>query len=169
MKSSKFFIAALESGVDRSDFDCGVEPLNRYFKTQVGQDIKRRITSCFIAIHPDGDIAGFYTLAAANIALKDLPSNLTKKLPRYPTVPAVRLGRLAVSVNCRGRGLGAALLADALTRSLKADIAAYAMLVDAKDQTAAQFYEYHGFIATKEDPNILYLPLATAQSFINKD
>ncbi|MCD8504296.1 MAG: GNAT family N-acetyltransferase [Burkholderiaceae bacterium] len=168
MKSSKFFITALESSVDRSDFDCGVEPLNRYFTTQVGQDIKRRITSCFIATHSDGDIAGFYTLAAASIALKDLPSNLTKKLPRYPSVPAVRLGRLAVSVSYRGRGLGAALLADALTRSLQADIAAYAMLVNAKDETAAKFYEHHGFMATKEDPDILYLPLATAKQILSK-
>ena len=169
MKSAKFHVHALDSGVDRSGFDCGIESLNRYFITQVGQDIKRRMTSCFIATNPDVDIAGFYTLAAAGIALNNLPPSLTKKMPRYPTVPAVRLGRLAVALTYKGQGLGAALLADALTKTLQADIAAYAMLVDAKDETAAQFYAHHGFSSVQEKPNLLYLPLATAQSVLNKN
>ena len=59
-------------------------------------------------------IAGYYTLASASILLSDLPETLAKKLPRYPSVPAVRMGRLAVSDSFKGKGLGAALLADAL-------------------------------------------------------
>jgi predicted N-acetyltransferase YhbS len=67
--------------------------------------------------------------------LTDLPENLTKKLPRYPTVPAVRMARLAVDQSDKGKGLGATLLADALRRAATAGIAAYAFVVDAKDES----------------------------------
>ena len=76
---------------------CGVEPLDRDFHTQVTQDVRRRSTACYVALEEQGmKIAGFYTLAAAGILLSDLPEPLRKKLPRYPTVPVARLGRLAV-------------------------------------------------------------------------
>ena len=96
-------------------------PLDRYFKTQVSQDIKRRVTACFTALDAQGHIAGYYTLASASILLTDLAEPLAKRMPRYPNVPAVRMGRLAVARNFRGRGLGAALLADALRRATTAE------------------------------------------------
>jgi GNAT superfamily N-acetyltransferase len=92
-------------------------------------------------------IAGYYTLASASLLLADLPASTGKKLPRYPTVPAVRMGRLAVGRAFKGQGLGGALLADALDRSARSEIAAYALMVDAKDEAAAAFYQHHGFIA----------------------
>jgi GNAT superfamily N-acetyltransferase len=95
--------------------------LDRYFKTQVSQDIKRRVTACFTALDAQGHIAGYYTLASASILLTDLAEPLARKMPRYPNVPAVRMGRLAVDQNFKGQGLGAALLADALRRATTAE------------------------------------------------
>lgn len=161
-----FSVVPLDLDTDRSGFECGVEPLNRYFKTQVSQDIKRRVTACFTALDVSGRVAGYYTLASASILLTDLAENLAKKLPRYPHVPAVRMGRLAVDQDFKSKGLGAALLADALRRAVTAEIAAYAFVVDAKDEVAAEFYAHHGFIATADNPLFLYLPLATVKDLI---
>ncbi len=164
--AAKFKVEPLDLSGDRAGFDCDVEALNRYFHTQVGQDIKRRVTACFVARDTDGRIVGYYTLASASVPLTDLPEALAKKLPRYPSVPAVRMGRLAVDHACRGQGLGGALLADALRRSIAAEIAAYALVVDAKDTAAADFYAHHGFVALPDQPLCLFLPLATVKPLL---
>lgn len=162
----KFSVVPLDLAVNRAEFTCGVEPLDRYFRNQVGQDIKRRIAACFVANDASGQVAGYYTLASASLSLSDLPSALVKKLPRYPSVPAVRMGRLAVSEVSKGKGLGAALLADAIRRVALAEIAAYAVIVDAKDEAAAGFYVHHGFIPLPEQPLCLFLPLASVKSLV---
>ena len=161
MSGAQFRVARLESGHSRSAFCSGSEPLDRYFKQQVTQDIRRRVTACYVALTDDQQMAGYYTLASASILLSDLPMALVKKLPRYPTVPAIRMGRLAVDKAFHGLGLGAALLADALARSIRSDIAAYALLVDAKDESAEAFYRHHGFIKFPSQALNLFLPLAT--------
>ena len=162
----QFVVDSLDLSSDRSGFECGVTPLDRYFQTQVSQDIKRRVTACFVATDAHGQIAGYYTLASASVLLADLPQALAKKLPRYPSVPAVRMGRLAVDQTFKGEGLGAALLADALRRAVTAEIAAYAFVVDAKDETAASFYAHHGFMALPDQPLFLFIPLATVKDLI---
>lgn len=164
MDQSRFQLMALALEADRSRFNSGSEPLDRYFQLQVGQDIRRRVASCFVAMSADGRMAGYYTLASASLLLSDLPLTLKKKLPRYPTVPAVRMGRLAVDQDFRGMGLGAALLADALIRASRSEIASYALMVDAKDDAAAAFYQHHGFIALADLPLTLFLPLASVRS-----
>ena len=161
---NKYFMGALDLTADRSDFECGVEALDLYLRTQVNQDIKRRVSACFVARHATGQIAGYYTLSSASVALSALPEVLTKKLPRYPSVPAVRMGRLAIATVFKGKGLGAALLAVALRRACNAEIAAYALVVDAKDMNAARFYTHHGFISLPEQPLCLLLPLATVKA-----
>ena len=93
-----------------------------------------------------------------------LPDSISQKLPRFPTMPAVRIGRLAVDNSFNGQGLGGALLADALTRAVHSDIASYAMIVEAKDTEASAFYRHYGFIAFPDKPLILFLPMATVQS-----
>lgn len=158
-----FSVVPLHPKADRSRFDCGVEPLNHYLKSQATQDIKRRVTACFTALNQDQEIAGYYTLASASIHLVDLPEQLAKKLPRYPSVPAVRMGRLTVDQAFHGQGLGAALLADALRRAASAEIAAYALMVDAKDAQAARFYAHHGFMVMVDAPLFLFLPLAAVK------
>jgi ribosomal protein S18 acetylase RimI-like enzyme len=160
-----FRIELLGPQHDRTQFCSGSTPLDSYFQQQVSQDARRRITTCFVTINKDQQIAGFYTLASTSIVLTDLPRAIGKKLPRYPTVPAVRMGRLAVDQNFKGAGLGGALLADALARASKAEIAAFALVVDAKDSIASEFYRHHGFISFAGSPMSLFLPLATASAF----
>jgi predicted GNAT family N-acyltransferase len=112
-----FTVVPLADAQERMAFSCGVPALDRGFHQQVSQDIRRRVTSCWVAQTLDGTVAGYYTLASTSVALSDLPAEMAKKLPRYPLVPAVRMGRLAVGSAHRGMGLGAALLANALQRA----------------------------------------------------
>ncbi len=150
----------------RNEFDCGDVDLDRYFKTQVTQDIRRHVAHCFVAVNGLGQVVGYYTLAASSVLLADLPQALAKKLPRYPTVPVARMGRLAVTQSSQQIGLGSALLADALTRVFQADVAAYAMVVDAKHQEAALFYEKHGFKQFSSQPMSLWLPINAVVSLM---
>ncbi len=159
MNSAPFQLAPLNAEHDRSTFNSGSEPLDRYLREQVTQDFRRRVAACFVALADGQRIAGYYTLASASLLLADLPASTGKKLPRYPTVPAVRIGRLAVNQAFQGQGLGSALLADALDRAASAEIAAYALMVDAKDEAAAAFYRHHGFIALPDAALTLFLPL----------
>ncbi len=161
--TAPFRLEALSEAHDRAAFACGEEALDRYFQTHVTQDIRRNITNCFVAIEAaSGRTAAYYTLAASSIPTPDLPPELTRKLPRYPTIPAVRIGRLAVDQRFHGRGLGAALLADAARRTLGAAPAAFALVVDAKNDQAVAFYQHHGFLPFASQPRTLFLPLATA-------
>lgn len=163
MSGAPFLVVPLNEAHDRSAFHCDSEPLNRYLREQVTQDIRRRVAACFVALTDDRKVAGYYTLASASLLLADLPASTIQKLPRYPTVPAVRMGRLAVDQTFKGQGLGGALLADALHRAARSEVAAFALMVDAKDEAAAAFYRHHGFIALPESALRLFLPLATVR------
>lgn len=163
MSGAPFRLVPLDAAHDRAGFNSNSEPLNRYLREQVTQDIRRRVAACFVALADEQCIAGYYTLASASLLLSDPPACTGKKLPRYPTVPAVRMGRLAIDQAFKGQGLGGALLADALDRAARSEIAAFALMVDAKDETAAAFYQHHGFIALPDLPLTLFLPLATVQ------
>jgi len=145
---------------DRSAFSCGVEPLDRYIRVQAGQDTRKRVSSCFVLTDDGGSLAGYYTLSATSIALADLPPELAKRLPRYPTVPATLMGRLAVDHGRRGQRLGELLLFDAFSRTLRSDIASYAFVVDAKDDAAEAFYERYRFIRLSSAGRRRFLPLA---------
>ncbi len=156
-----FLIEALGPDHDRAGFSCGIDALDRYFREQVTQDVRRRATACYVALEaPRAKIAGYYTLSAAGVPLADLPAKLTRRLPRYPSVPVARLGRLAVDQAYRGRKLGGALLWDAVARSLRSEIAVFALVVDAKNETAEAFYLHHGFVSFGSQPRQLVLPLA---------
>lgn len=163
MSRAPFQLAPLDTTHDRTGFNSDSEPLNRHLREQVTQDIRRRVAVCFVALADGQRIAGYYTLASASLPLSELPDSIGKKLPRYPTVPTVRMGRLAVDQDFKGQGLGGALLADALDRAARAEIAAFALMVDAKDVAATAFYQHHGFIALPDSPRTLFLPLATVQ------
>ncbi|MBR8247245.1 GNAT family N-acetyltransferase [Burkholderia cenocepacia] len=162
MSGAQLVVAALEAAHDRSRFACGTPALDRYLREVVTQDVRRRVAACFVML--DGDVvAGYYTLSAASVALTDLPHAIARKLPRYPAIPVVRMGRLAVDQAYRGRRLGAALLVNALQRAAKSEIAAVALTVDAKDETAAAFYRHFGFAPLTSDPLALFMPLATVK------
>lgn len=135
---------------NRAGFDCGVEPLNDYLKTRAAQDMKRRAAGCWVlaAVDAPERILGYYTLSPEAVDLSALGSAdpaLAKKLPRYPRLGAVLLGRLAVDVSARGQGLGEFLLLDAMTRILRAEIPAVLMVTDPKDDKAEAFYRKFGF------------------------
>ena len=139
--------------------------LNEYLAKRAGREQRKRFCTCFLAISNATDrIDGFYTLSSSSIALADLAPAVKKKLPRYQDVPVARIGRLAVDRAAQGKKLGAALVVDALTRILNSDIGCYAIVVDAKDEKAISFYLHIGFESLQDKPDILYLPIATAQS-----
>ena len=141
-----FRVEVLGPGHARDDFSCGVESLDHYLARQATQDVRRRASACFVALEARSDkVAGYYTLAASGVPLTDLPESLTKRLPRYPSVPVARVGRLAVDRAFQGQKLGGALLADAAVRASRSEVAVFALVVDAKDDAAEAFYRHHGF------------------------
>ena len=144
---------------DRATFSSGSDSLDGYFHKQVTQDMRRRIATCFVAVTDDGKVAGFYTLAATSLAFDRLSPERARKLPRYPVVPAILLGRLAVATTHQGRRLGGALVADALLRSARAEIAGHVLVVDAIDAEAARFYAHLGFEALADEPRRLIRPV----------
>ncbi|HEY5209158.1 MAG TPA: GNAT family N-acetyltransferase [Stellaceae bacterium] len=161
--TAPFVIMPLSPNHDRLAFSCGVAALDAYLHRQAGQDVRRRVANCFVAILPDARlIAGYYTLSAASIPVTDLPPALAHRLPRYPIVPTALVGRLAVDRQYAKRGLGGALLFDALERAANADPAIFALVVDAKDAHAADFYRHFGFQPFASRPMSFFLALATA-------
>jgi predicted GNAT family N-acyltransferase len=88
-----------------------------------------------------------------------MPVQLAKRLPRYPSVPVARLGRLAIALAYQGRKLGGALLWDAIARAGRSEVAVYAVVVDAKDERAESFYRHHGFVAFGKTSRTLILPV----------
>jgi len=147
---------------DRTAFYCGADALDRYLKQQARQDADKRVAAPFVAVNPPNTrVLGYYTLSASVVTLTDLPDELTRKLPRYPQLPVTLLGRLAVDQSARGQRVGEHLLLDALHRSLTHadEIAAMAVVVDAKDENAAAFYRHYGFIPLQAQPRRLYVPM----------
>ena len=153
----------------RAAFSCGVEVLDRYLQKQAGQDVSKHIAAAFV-ITPDGvTIAGFYTLSAHVVSLGELPENVSKRLPRYPNVPATLLGRLAVSREFQGGGPGELLSIDALKRVLLStrEIASAVVVVDAKVERAREFYLRHDFIRLPLQPNRLFYPVRTIEKLFS--
>jgi GNAT superfamily N-acetyltransferase len=160
--AASFRIEPLSGDHDQSQFLSGSATLDRYFRKQASQDTKRRIATCFVAVGIEtNSVAGYYTLSASGVSLNDLPPGLTKKLPRYPVVPAALLGRLAIDRSYQGKGLGGVLLGDALMRTARAELGVFAMVVDAKDEGAQRFYEHYGFTLLPGEMRRLCLPIAT--------
>ena len=162
MSNAPLRVVPLETAHDRTVFNSGSDPLDRYLREQVTQDIRRRVAACFVALTDEHRIVGYYSLASASLLLADLPQSSSKRLPRFPSVPVVRLGRLAVDLRYKGQGLGGSLLADALDRAARPEIDACALMVDALGRTVVTFYKHHGFIALPDSPMALFLPFATA-------
>lgn len=165
--TARFVIEPLAKGHQRSGFVCGDERIDAYFQETVSQDVKRKYATCFVAREIATDrVAGFYTLSSSNVPLTEVPEGLARKLPRYPTVPAVLIGWLGRHLDYAGIGLGEALLFDAIRTVATAPIGAHAVFADAIDDRAAAFYAAFGFLPLTSRPRTLYLPVATAISMI---
>ncbi len=149
---------------DRAGFSCGQPDLDEWFRFRAGQDEKRNVARVFVAVDVEMGVLGFYSLSSLSFSLESLPEEIARKLPRYDAIPAALIGRLARDERARGRGLGEILLVDAIRRILEAgrSIAVFAIVVDAKDERAADFYRTFEFQPFPLQPNRLFLPTATA-------
>ena len=150
--------------VNRKNFDCGVNSLNEYLKKYAWQNFKKNVGVTILAFEEGSrdKILGYYTVSMAQIDFEHLPLELSKGLPRYP-VPAMRIGRIAVDRSAQAKGVGSALLKDALRRAvaLSTEVGTSAVLVDAINEQAKGFYEHYGFVALNDLPSALVLPVAT--------
>jgi predicted GNAT family N-acyltransferase len=160
-----FDVEPLGSKHDREAFTCSSEPLQRYLRNQAKQDARKHAAVVYVLTPNGRTIAGYYTLSQFSIKLHDIPFETARGLARYPDVPATLIGRLALDDNYRGKGLGEKLLLDALQRCLvqSRQIASCAVVVDAKDAQAKDFYQKYGFLALPGIPNRLFLPMATIE------
>jgi len=155
---------------DRAAFSCGDEALDRYLRQQATQDTRNWVAAPFVLRDPESPrIIGYYTLSTFSIELRDLPTELARRLPRYPRLPAVLIGRLAVDREFNGKGWGGVLLLDALRRSLEQtrQIAAMAVVVEAKNDRARAFYEKYGFVQFSGHEYRLFLPMGTVEQLLS--
>ncbi len=149
-------MAKLSSEHDSAEFDCGQVALNTFIRRHALPGQRAHGSQTYVAtVGPV--IVGYHTLVVGEVAYDDAPERLAKGLPRHP-VPVLLLARLAVDQRWQGRGLGAALVADALRRTLQvADIVGVrAFLVHAKDEAAQSFYTHLGFEPFPGEPLTLY-------------
>lgn len=151
---------------DRDGFTCGVAALDDYLRQRAGQHQRDGIATTHVLIDEayPGKILGYCALSAAQLHLHELREADRKRLPAYP-VPAIRVGRLAVSQAEQGKGYGALLLGHAvnLALSVRLTMGVRVLVVDAKDAKAAAFYECHGFRRTADAALTLYLPVASLE------
>jgi ribosomal protein S18 acetylase RimI-like enzyme len=156
----------LTPDMDKSGFACGEPALDAYLQKQAGQDVKRGFATVVAARESSSPnvIAGFYTLCAASILLTALPEDIARKMPRYPSVPAIRLGRLAVSAAMQRQHIGSLLVMDALLRACRNELAWAALLVDAKSDLAAAFYEKFLFQRFQENNFSLWMHRKQAEA-----
>lgn len=153
---------------DRASFESGVEPLDRYFRTQAGQDARKNMAAPFVLVLADGAIAGYYTLSSTAVNVGEWPAQTVRKLPRYPLIPATLLGRLAVDRRHQGNGYGRFLLADALFRAVSSEIASFAVIVDAKDENARRFYERESFLPFPDQLLKLFRPMTDIEELFKQ-
>jgi GNAT superfamily N-acetyltransferase len=155
---------------DRAAFTSGQPDIDDWFRRRAGQDERRNIARVFVAIDDERTVIGFYSLSSYTLALDDLPADLARRLPRYDAIPAARIGRLARDQRVRGRGVGELLLADAVRRILGAarSVAVFAIVVDAKDDTAVLFYRRFGFLPFPLQPRRLFLLTSTALAALER-
>ncbi|MDQ6761091.1 MAG: GNAT family N-acetyltransferase [Bacteroidota bacterium] len=148
----------------KREFSCGKKILDDYFHTQAKQDVKRKLSACFVLAAEDNKVKGYYTLSSASINREILPENIIKKLPpSYQNLPATLLGRLAIDNNYKGQKLGELILIEALKRSYEVSlnsIGSMVVIVDPIDDEAIKFYSKYGFILLA-DSKKMFIPMET--------
>jgi len=165
-------IEPLNADHDRTAFACGVEALERYIQHSAGQDMRRSVAVVYVLVETatPQTIAGFYTLSASSVPLEAFPNEVARRLPRYPRIPVALIGRMATDVRYRGQHCGARLLVDALARSCaisEQGMGVAAVVVDAKTEHVAAFYERFGFMRfTDTVPPRLFIPIKTAREAV---
>jgi len=163
--------APLAKSHDRAAFDCGDPDLNLYLQKYARQNHESGGAKCFVAAPAAAParILGFYTLSPASLEYARTPALAKKGLARYD-VPVFRLGRLAVDKTAQGRGLGGALLLRAADRCIRVaqEVGGVALLIDAKTDRAARWYESYGALRLDDAPLSLVLPLTVAADALKR-
>lgn len=155
---------------DRANFDCGETALNEFLRRHARQSHQRGGAKTFVAVEDENSsrILGFYSLAPASLAFERTPAVVKRGLARHE-VPVFRLARLAVDRSVHGAGLGGQLLVAAGRRCLRAaaQVGGVALLIDAKDDQAAEWYARFGAIPLLDTPLSLLLPLQTIHTALD--
>jgi GNAT superfamily N-acetyltransferase len=165
----EFFAEPLGPQHNRAAFSCEVEPLDRYLKQQANQDSRKSLSVTYVLVPAENRsrVAGYYTVSSDVIPIEDLPPELVRKLrlPRYDTIPATLIGRLARDVSYKGKGIGELLVSNALQLAWRTSqsVASWAVTVDSKDEKASRLYLGFGFIPFADAPRRLYLPMRTIE------
>ncbi len=154
----------------RAEFTCGQPELDDWFHRRASQDDRRNIARVFVAADDALGVIGFYSLSSFTLSMDNVWEEIARKLPRYDAIPAALIGRLARDTRVRGQGIGEFLLADAVRRTLGAGktLAVFAIVVEAKDQRAVDFYKGFGFQSFPLQPNRMFLLTSTAATAIER-
>ncbi|MFW6222938.1 MAG: GNAT family N-acetyltransferase [Bacteroidota bacterium] len=154
----------LNSKHNKKNFSCGNNLLDNYFWKQAKQDVKRKLSTCFVLVDEEsGKISGYYTLSSNSISHYLMPDSFRQKLPKsYLSIPTILLGRLAIDKDFQGRGIGKILLIDSLKRcyNTSGTIGTFAVIVDPLDEKAEKFYNKYGFIKLP-DSGKMFFPMKT--------
>jgi len=170
MPAAEFELEPLGPRHDRERFDSGVDSLDRYFRTQAAQDVRRRANAVSVMVRPERptEVVGYFTLCAIGLAPGEVPEATRRRLPRYPQVSATLLGRLAVAQSEQGRGVGGALLSRALEMAWRnAAVVGSCMVVGAAlDERAAALYEAHRFVRLASSMRLI-LPMRSRGGLVS--
>jgi len=150
---------------EKAKFTCGKVMLDNYIQKQAKQDVKGKVSVCFVLSDDNKEIKGYYTLSNGSIPRFQLPESIIKQIPKYKDLPVTLLGRLAIDNKFKGQKLGALILLDALKRSFDisaTSVASMAVIVDPIDQEAIDFYTKFGFILLP-DSGRMFLPMGTIE------
>ncbi len=142
---------------DLSGFDCGKQPLNDFLLNFALQNQAGGSSRTYVVLR-ENRVVGYYSLAPASVLPADAPARVTKGQGNYP-VPVILMARLGLDSKEQGKGLGKALLRDALRRALQGSeaIGGRAFLVHAKDEDARAFYSKFGMEESPTNPLHLFL------------
>lgn len=166
-----YLTVPLDSNHNRNRFSCEKDLLDNYFRKQAKQDVKRKLSACFVSVDKtSGNVSGYYTLSGNSISNDLIPDSFRKKLPKsYLSLPTILIGRLAIDKNFQGQGLGKLLLFDALKRCYDTSylIGAYSVVVDPLDDGAERFYGKYGFIKLPGSGK-MFLPMKTIKELFEE-
>lgn len=148
----------LTSHHQRHAFICESDVLTRYLQEQASQDMRKKLSVCFVGCNQAGEILGYYTLATAGLPRALIPDVYRKQLPYTYDAPVILLGRLARHIHVKGQKVGELLLVDALLRAYHIatqSVGAMAVVVDPIDEKAAAFYKAYGFEGLHDSTRML--------------
>lgn len=148
------------------NFSCNIKELDIYLKRFAKANHRKNIGKSFVLVE-ENVVIGFYAISMASIEFQNIPENFEFSIPHYP-IPVARIGRLAVDNKAQRKKIGSILIIDAFHRIFEATklVAACAVVVDVKNDTAKKFYEHFGFSSYCDDLFAMYLPMATIHQLL---